>query len=343
MENKVSIAIVILNWNGTNLLKQFLPSIIQHSQYPNAKIYVADNASDDDSVNYLNATYGDTITIIYNEDNFGYAKGYNVALQDLTEDYFLLLNSDVEVTAHWLEPLISLMEADANIAACQPKLLSYNDKEIFEYAGASGGFLDKHGYPFCRGRMFETFEKDEHQYDDITDIFWASGACLVIRANLFFESNGFEEDFFAHMEEIDLCWRLQRMGYKIKVCPTSTIYHLGGGTLQKMNPRKTYLNFRNNRLMITKNIESKRFITNLIFRDFMDMVAFFQALAFGKFKESLAILRALIDFHIMLPKWIEKRKLLNEHITRSPISNVMLYSKVLFIYILLRKLKNTKT
>ena len=342
MDHQPSIAVVILNWNGINLLKEFLPSVIQHSQYPNTTIYVADNASTDDSIEYLKNNHRDAVAIIQNDGNYGYAKGYNVALQNLKEDYFILLNSDVEVTENWLNPLINLMESDKNIGACQPKLLQYKAKEYFEYAGACGGFVDKHGYPFCRGRIFDSFEKDEHQYEDTIDIFWASGACLVIRSHLFFESKGFEEDFFAHMEEIDLCWRLQRMGYLIKVCPSSTVYHLGGGTLQKMNPRKTYLNFRNNRLMVTKNIASNRFLFNFIFRDIMDILAIFQALAYGKFKESYAILKAFIDFHLMLPKWIKKRRELKVKLAPIQKSKTYLYPKSIVFQYFIKKIKHFK-
>lgn len=342
MDNQPSIAIVILNWNGINLLKEFLPSVLQHSQYPNTTIYVADNASTDDSINYLTSTYHDRVAIIRNTGNYGYAKGYNEALKDLSEDYFILLNSDVEVTANWLDPMMHMMTADTNIAACQPKLLQYTNKEYFEYAGACGGFVDKHGYPFCRGRIFDSFEKDEHQYDNEMDIFWASGACLVIRSQLFFEAKGFEEDFFAHMEEIDLCWRLKQMGYTIKVCPSSTVYHLGGGTLQKMNPRKTYLNFRNNRLMVTKNIASNRFLVNFIFRDIMDIIAIFQALAYGKFKESYAILKAFIDFHLMLPKWLKKRKTLKAKLSPQQLSKTYLYPKSIVFQYFVKHIKHYK-
>ncbi len=339
MDKPPSIAIVILNWNGIKLLKQFLPSVIKHSNYPNTTIYVADNASTDDSVEFMRSHYPTEVKIIQNKGNYGFAKGYNIALRELKEDYFILLNSDVEVTKNYLAPLIQLMESDQNIAACQPKILSQKAKEYFEYAGASGGFMDKYGYPFCRGRIFDSFEKDEGQYDDAIDIFWASGACFVVRPKLFFESGGFEEDFFAHMEEIDLCWQLHRMGYTIKVCPSSIVYHVGGGTLAKMNSRKTYLNFRNNRLMITKNIEEKKLIGNYIIRNILDIVAIFQALIFGKFKESWAIIKAVIDFHMLLPKWLKKRKVLNEKLSSSD-SNVNLYPKSIIYQHFIKQIKN---
>ena len=332
MSYNPTIAIVILNWNGRELLEQYLPSVIQNSQYPGVVIYVADNDSTDESIQFLNDKYPDEVKIIQNDGNHGYAKGYNDALNGLTEKYFILLNSDVEVAPNWLAPIIELMETNDKIAACQPKLLSFKNKDEFEYAGACGGYLDHFGYPFCRGRIFDSFEYDQGQYDDNAKIFWASGAALFIQSKLFFEAGGFEEDFFAHMEEIDLCWRLQRMGYEIRVCPKSVIYHLGGGTLQKMNPRKTYLNFRNNRLMLIKNIDRKHMFPHFILRNFMDIIAAFQALAYGNFKESGAILKALFDFHMMLPKWMKKRReirtrlnLVNDHVKLYPRSIVFQY------------------
>ncbi len=338
MSNNPTIAIVILNWNGRELLEKYLPSVIEHSQINGAQIYVADNDSTDDSLDYLTNTFSDKIKIIKNDGNYGYAKGYNVALKGLPEKYFVLLNSDVEVTANWLYPILKLMESDKNIAACQPKILSDTNKTEFEYAGASGGYLDHFGYPFCRGRIFDSFEKDEGQYEEVTDIFWASGASLFVRADLFFEAGGFEEDFFAHMEEIDLCWRLLRMGYKIKVCPESVIYHLGGGTLQKMNPRKTYLNFRNNRLMLIKNIDRKHMISHFILRNFMDILAGFQAIAYGKFKESGAIFRAIFDFHVMLPKWIKKRREIREQLNLNN-NSVQLYPRSIVYQYFIKKKK----
>lgn len=326
---EVSIAVVILNWNGQALLEKFLPSVINYSQFPNTTIYVADNASSDESIKWLEENYPNQVEIIRNDGNYGFAKGYNVALQKLKEKYFILLNSDVEVTENWLQPMVDLMERNSDTAACQPKILSYEQKDHFEYAGACGGFIDKYGYPFCRGRIFDSYEKDEAQYNEPIDIFWASGACLMVRSNLFFESEGFEEDFFAHMEEIDLCWRLQRMGHKIKVCPSATVYHLGGGTLQKVNPKKTYLNFRNNRLMLTKNIEQKHFISNLLIRDILDIVAFTQALITGKFKEAGAIARALFHFHSMLPKWIKKRKQLQSKIGNNATKSTIYQGSIL--------------
>ena len=342
MENKPSIAIVILNWNGASLLEEFLPSVVKHSQFPDTTIYVADNASTDDSIKFLRDNYLNEIEIIQNDGNYGYAKGYNVAVKNLSEKYLILLNSDVEVTENWLVPIVNLMESDKSIGACQPKLLSYRNKNEFEYAGAGGGFIDKLGYPFCKGRIFDSFENDKGQYDEVADIFWASGAALVVRTSLFKTLNGFEEDFFAHMEEIDLCWRIHRLGYKIKACPTSIVYHLGGGTLNKINPRKTYLNFRNNRLMITKNIATKRFVSNLIIRDILDITAGFQAIFYGKFRESLAIFKALFDFHIMLPKWIKKRRALKQTLPNTDEHDVLLYQKSIVFQYFIKKKKTFK-
>jgi GT2 family glycosyltransferase len=340
MTNSPHIAIVILNWNGLSLLQEFLPSVVKNSQFPNTTIYVVDNASTDDSITFLNQNYSDAVTIIQNTGNFGYAKGYNLGVAQLKEDYFILLNSDVEVTPNWLQPLVELMESDEMIGACQPKLLSYHNKTQFEYAGACGGFIDKLGYPFCRGRIFNEFEDDIGQYNDITDIFWASGAALVVRSDVFKKLKGFEEDFFAHMEEIDLCWRIHRLGYQVKVCPASVVYHLGGGTLNKINPKKTYLNFRNNRLMLTKNIDKKHFFSNLILRNILDTIAGVQVLCSGRFSESAAIFKALIDFHLLLPKWMKKRKTLQH--TFSDKHAVLLYPKSIVIQHFIKKVKTYK-
>lgn len=310
-----SVAIVILNWNGLELLKEFLPSVVANSERPGTRIYLADNASTDASIDFVKTTYGDRITIIQNSGNYGYAKGYNQALESLSEEYFVLLNSDVEVTPRWIEPIIELMASDPRIAACQPKILSYRQKGSFEYAGASGGYMDKFGYPFCRGRLFNSFEEDQGQYQQKDSIFWASGAAIFIRSDAFHAAGGFDEDLFAHMEEIDLCWRLRRMGFDIQACPDSVVYHLGGGTLHQMSPQKTYLNFRNNRLILTKNMERGRFLIVFLLRNAMDFLASIHSLVAGKPRDSLAILRALLHYHLMLPRWIGKRKELKRKIS----------------------------
>ena len=247
-----SVAIVILNWNGKKYLEQFLPSVMA-STYGNRRVIVADNASTDDSVSLLRRSFP-SVELIINPTNEGFAKGYNTALKQVKADYYVLLNSDVEVAPGWIEPVIELMESDKMIAACQPKILDYHNKTSFEYAGAAGGWIDHLGYPFARGRIFDSCEQDEGQYNKAEPCFWASGAAMFIRANCYHEMNGLDEYFFAHQEEIDLCWRLQLAGYKIFVQPASVVYHVGGGTLPKGNSRKTYLNFRNNLVMIHKNI-----------------------------------------------------------------------------------------
>ncbi|WP_462220674.1 glycosyltransferase family 2 protein, partial [Ferruginibacter sp.] len=243
-----SVAIVILNWNGRKFLEQFLPSVIA-SVYDNKKIIVADNASTDDSVIFLQQQYPQ-IEILQNSSNEGFAKGYNTALKQVQSDYYILLNSDVEVTPGWITPVIDLMESDTTIAACQPKLLAYNYKNQFEYAGACGGWIDKFGYPFSRGRVFDICEDDKGQYNNAAQCFWASGAALFVKASVYHELGGLDEYFFAHQEEIDFCWRLQLAGYKVYVQPASEVYHVGGGTLAKGSSKKTYLNFRNNLIML---------------------------------------------------------------------------------------------
>ena len=259
---------------------------------------VGDNASDDDSVNFLAAHYPQ-IKIIRNPVNEGFAKGYNTVLRQVQADYFVLLNSDVEVEPSWIEPVIALMEGDTAIAACQPKILSYQDKTFFEYAGACGGWLDAYGYPFSRGRVFDVCEKDVHQYDDVQQIFWATGAALFIRASLFNEMEGFDEYFFAHQEEIDLCWRLQLAGYKIFVQPSSVVYHIGGGTLPMGNKTKVFLNFRNNLIMLTKNLSPAEALFKIPFRIVLDSIAAWKGLLSGRGITFIAILKA----HLHYWKW----------------------------------------
>lgn len=276
MKLSQSVAVVILNWNGRYFLEKFLPPVIA-SSYKNLQVIVADNASTDDSVSFLKTNYPD-IKIILNPANEGFSKGYNTALKQVVAEYYILLNSDVEVSTSWIEPVISLMETDETIAACQPKILSYQNKKQFEYAGASGGWIDKYGYPFTRGRVFDYCENDEGQYDDEAEIFWASGAAMFVRASIFHELNGFDEKFFAHQEELDLCWRMKRAGYKIFVVPSSVVYHVGGGTLPMGNKRKVFLNFRNNLLMLAKNLPQSEKIWKIPFRILLDNIAGFQAL-----------------------------------------------------------------
>ncbi|MBI1783231.1 MAG: glycosyltransferase family 2 protein [Sphingobacteriales bacterium] len=298
MTNHPSVAVVILNWNGKNYLQQFLPSVMQ-SAYPNLQVIVADNASTDDSVTFLQTNYPQ-IEIIINAANEGFAKGYNMALKQVQADYFILLNSDIEVTPGWIEPVISLMESDKAIAACQPKLLAFNNKKQFEYAGAAGGWIDDYGYPFSRGRVFDVCEEDNGQYDEVQQIFWASGAAFFVRSSVFNEMKGFDEFFFAHQEEIDLCWRMQLSGYKIYACPQSVVYHVGGGTLPKGNSKKTWLNYRNNLIMLYKNLPVGEKLWKIPFRIALDAISAWKALLTGDAGYWMAVLKAHIDFL----KWI---------------------------------------
>ena len=305
--HKKDIAVVILNWNGQKWLEKFLPTVIEKSSMAN--IYIADNASTDSSVNFIEDNFP-AVKIIQNQLNEGYAKGYNDALKDLKEKYFVLLNSDIEVTDNWIEPIINLMEENPNISACQPKILDYNNKDSFEYAGASGGYIDNLGYPFTRGRIFDSIESDNNQYDDVKEIFWASGACFFVRADHFNEVNGFDNDFFAHQEEIDLCWRLKIKGYQIMVHPRSVVYHVGGGTLDDSSPFKTYLNFRNNLFMLTKNLNFFSLLITLYFRLPLDGIAAVTLLKKKNgFLHLLAVLRAHLVFYVSIPRLLFKRQI----------------------------------
>lgn len=265
--SQVNLAIVILNWNGKNWLEKFLPKVILHSE--NVEIYVIDNSSTDDSISFLKERFPN-VKIIINKENYGFAGGYNEGLKTIHHDYFCLLNSDVEVSENWLEPIFTLFEKDKNIAVIQPKILDFNQKEYFEFAGAAGGFLDNLGFPYCRGRIFENIEKDEGQYNDETEIFWASGCCFFVRAEDFWAQNGFDARFFAHQEEIDLCWRLQNAGKKIFYTGKSTIFHVGGGTLNKQSPQKTFLNIRNNLSMLLKNLPFPKLLWIIFVRFILD-------------------------------------------------------------------------
>lgn len=290
-----SVAIVILNWNGKNYLEKFLP-FINLTTYGNYKVIVADNGSTDDSVSFLQTNYP-SVELIRLPANYGFAGGYNMALKEVEADYFVLLNSDVEVTANWLEPIIALLEANELNAACQPKLLSYNARNCFEYAGAAGGWVDLYGYPFARGRIFNICEEDHGQYNDTQQIFWASGAALVIRSSIYKELGGFDEYFFAHQEEIDLCWRIHLKGYKIFCCTESIVYHVGGGTLPRSNSKKTFLNFRNNHILLAKNLPWKEKIWKIPFRILLDQVSAIKGLLNGDGGYFVAILKAHWAFY----------------------------------------------
>ena len=300
----MKVAIVILNWNGKKILEQFLPSVLEYSQ--EATIYIADNASTDESIPFLKERFNEVI-IIQNKTNGGFAKGYNDALINITEDLLILINNDVEVTKNWLEPIINEFKSDSSLIAAQPKILDFNNKKYFEYAGAGGGFIDQLGYPYCRGRIFNTIEKDMGQYNDIKKIFWATGACLIIKNNEFKKLNGFDENFFAHQEEIDLCWRIQLTGGTIKYIGNSTVYHVGGATLSNLNPTKTFYNFRNSLLMLVKNIKSSKVYTILLIRLLLDGIAGLHFLIQGKWKHTLAIIKAHLSFYRLLPSYINKK------------------------------------
>ncbi len=299
------VAVVILNWNGKAFLEKFLPSIILNSAFV-ADIIVADNKSTDGSIDFLKTNFP-YVRIIENATNLGFAGGYNEALKQVNSEYVILLNSDVEVAQNWIEPIISLMDDNKNIAACQPKILDYNKRNTFEYAGAAGGFIDKYGYPFCRGRVFNHLEKDLGQYSNSQEIFWATGACLFLRAEAFWKVSGFDADYFAHMEEIDLCWRLKNIGYSIYVEPKSIVYHLGGGTLNKISSRKTFLNFRNNLTTLTKNADSKFLFFKIIYRMLLDGIAAYKFLFEGNANHFLAVAKAHFSYYYYLPSTLKKR------------------------------------
>ena len=296
------VIIVILNWNGRKYLEQFLPSILS-STYSNLEIVVADNGSDDDSVSYLKSKFN-SVRIIQLEKNFGFAKGYNEALKQLTGDYFVLLNSDVEVMPGWIEPVINLMEGDSSIAVCQPKILMFNNRQMFEYAGAAGGWLDHLGYPFARGRIFDICEEDNGQYDSIEPIFWATGAAMFVRAQLYQQLNGLDEYFFAHQEEIDFCWRVQLAGYKIYACPSSVVYHVGGGTLPKGNATKVFLNFRNNLVMMAKNLPFSQSWWKIPSRFLLDTISAFKSLFDGQFTYFIAVFKS----HLAFLRWMFSKR-----------------------------------
>ncbi len=332
----MKVAVVILNWNGEKFLEKFLPSVLSFNS-AESQLIVADNASTDDSVSFLQTNYP-AIKIIQNTTNGGFAKGYNDALKQIKADYYVLLNSDVEVTPNWIEPIIKLMYSDKTIAACQPKILDFNNKTHFEYAGAAGGFIDKYGYPFCRGRIFETLEEDKGQYNTTSEIFWATGACLFIRAEYFQQMQGFDEDFFAHMEEIDLCWRLKNNGYKIMYCGDSIVYHVGGGTLKKSNPYKTFLNFRNNLILLYKNLPSDNFYSKLFIRFVLDGIAGLKFLLSGEFDNFMAVLKAHGSFYSSLNKTVKKRRQLKKGIKKHATAGIYKHSIIVDYF-----LRNKKT
>lgn len=327
-------AVVILNWNGKRFLEQFLPSVVKFSA--DADVWVADNGSTDSSIDFLREQFP-TVKLLCFDRNHGFAGGYNKALEAIDAEYFVLLNSDVEVTENWLVPLIDFMDANPDVAACAPKLLSYNQRTDFEYAGASGGFIDKFGYPFCRGRILGSLEHDNGQYNDTRDVFWATGACMFVRSKLYAETGGLDSDFFAHMEEIDLCWRLKNRGYRIAVVPESAVYHVGGGTLPNNNPRKLFLNYRNNLFMLYKNLPDKNLYRTLIIRMILDGLSagiYLAKLQFGFF---WAVIRAHIVFYKSIGSLRSKRQTLQ--LTRKTVSHKECYNGSVVFGFYLKKQK----
>ena len=299
------LAIVLLNWNGKNWLEQFLPSVTRFSE--NSEIYVIDNCSDDDSVEFLQI-YFPQVIIVQNDKNYGFAGGYNQGLKNINAEFYCLLNSDIEVTEGWINPVLNLFEKDLQIAAIQPKILSFNDKKYFEFAGAGGGLIDNLGYPYCRGRVFDNLEEDKGQYDNETEIFWASGCCLLIRSKDFWDQKGFDARFFAHQEEIDLCWRLKNSGRKIYYTGRSKVYHVGGGTLNKQSPQKTYLNIRNNLSMLLKNLTFPTVIWVLFFRMILDGIAAFYFAYKNGFSHFWAVLKGHYGFYAQIPGTLKLRQ-----------------------------------
>ena len=330
MEAKV--AVVILNWNGAEMLRRFLPSVVCNSAGVGIDVYVADNASTDNSLDILANEFPAVRTIVL-EKNYGFADGYNKALKEVKAEYYVLLNSDVEVTEHWLEPMVSYLDEHQEIAACQPKLRSWHEKEYFEYAGACGGFMDRYGYPFCRGRIMSELEKDNGQYDSVASVFWATGAALFLRSEDYWKAGGLDGRFFAHMEEIDLCWRLRSRGRGLVCVPQSVVYHVGGATLKKENPRKTFLNFRNNLVMLYKNLPERELSFVMFVRCLLDYVAALTFLLTGEVSNAMAVVKARRAFHRMKGEFTEMRK---ENLEKTSLQSIpeRIKSSILVLYYL---------
>lgn len=336
----MSTAIVILNWNGEKYLQQFLPVLIEDTKLPGVEIIVADNASTDSSVSILKDKFP-TIRTILLDKNYGFAGGYNKAFGQIEADYFVLLNSDVEVTPNWLEPMLAYMDEHTDVAACQPKILSYGRRSNFEHAGAAGGYIDRFGFPFCRGRILGLAEADKGQYDSIADIFWATGACLLIRSSLYWKAGGLDDEFFAHMEEIDLCWRLKSRGYRIVCIPESYVFHVGGGALNYESPHKTYLNFRNNLLMLYKNLPARLLENTMRWRTVFDYAAALQLFVTGKPENAKTVFKARRDYKKMQPDFEEKRKQNILYATSDNKSDIFQKSIVLEYYLKGKKTFNS--
>lgn len=318
-------AIAILNWNGAEMLRRFLPSVVRHSAGEGMEVVVIDNGSDDNSAEVLEKEFP-TVRTVMLDKNYGFAGGYNKGLEHIEADYYVILNSDVEVTENWIAPVIEAMEKDTSIAACQPKILSQKSPEYFEYAGACGGFIDKYGYPFCRGRIFDTVEKDNSQYDSPLEIMWATGAALFIRSSVFRKCGGFDTRFFAHMEEIDLCWRIKNLGYSIMCIPQSKVYHVGGATLSKENPRKTYLNFRNNLLMLYKNLPQQSLCRVMAVRQILDLVAMLAFVLKGDMANAKAVMKARNDYRKMKKDMAGDRSAIQKSRTQNTVAGITDFS-----------------
>lgn len=331
----LKVAVVILNWNGKKYLEQFLPNVIQYTEDFNTKVIIVDNHSTDASMEFVSQTFP-TVQCIQLDKNYGFAEGYNKGLFQIDAEYYVLLNSDVEVTQNWINPLLDFMEGNPECAVCVPKIKSYHAKDYFEYAGAAGGFIDKYGYPFCNGRLFEHIEKDFGQYDSVKEIFWGSGAALFVRSSVYKELLGLDGDFFAHMEEIDFCWRVKNAGFSIYYIPHSIIYHVGGGTLPQNNPFKTYLNFRNNLFLLYKNLPLETLHKTLFIRKLLDGIAFVRFALKFDFKNCKAVWKAHIEFYKSLPQLREKRKLLAKLLVT--IQHPQIYNKSILVdYFIKRK------
>lgn len=328
----IKVAIVILNWNGKKYLEKFIPSVIENSKVDGYQVFVADNGSTDDSMQFMSETFPE-VSVIKLDKNYGFALGYVKALDLITAEYFVLLNSDVEVTNGWLEPLIQMMDSDKSIAACMPKIKSYVNKEYFEYAGAAGGFIDKFGYPFCRGRILDVIEKDTGQYDNISEIFWASGACMFVRSTAYYEAEGLDGDFFAHMEEIDLCWRLKKKGYKIMFNPAVTVYHVGGGTLPNNTPRKLFFNYRNSLFLLFKNLPPLKFVQTILIRICLDVASSMVYIVDRKPSFTWAVFKSHIAFYLNIVSLIKKRNKLQRITKNYSVSQVLRKSLIMEYFI----------
>jgi GT2 family glycosyltransferase len=331
------VAVVILNWNGEKFLQKFLPSVLAHSDKAISEVWVADNGSTDSSLQFVQHNFPEVKCLAFDK-NYGFTGGYNRALKQIEASYYVLLNSDIEVTAHWLEPIINFLDENKSVAAAMPKLLSYDNREYFEYAGAAGGFIDFLGFPFCRGRILSHIEKDEGQYNTPTEIFWATGACLFIRADVFHAAGGLDEDFFAHMEEIDLCWRLKNRGYKIYYIPESVVYHVGGGTLPNDNPRKLFLNYRNNLFLLYKNLPKGSFRSILFMRMILDGISSVMYLLQGKWAFFLSVPKAHFNFYKLVNTF--RRKRIDNNKQRTEKTHPQIFKRSIIFSFFVRKARN---